>query len=50
MTIRELQDDIIRIKKKKESAYLLMPIRDMKYGKLRITSEILLDSAVRLQR
>lgn len=40
-TTRELQDEIIRLKKKKTFVFWHMPIKVMIYGKLQILWEIL---------
>lgn len=36
MTIHELQNEILRLKKKMMSVFLLIPIRRMRYKKLQI--------------
>ena len=43
MTVAELQAEIIRLKKKKTSVFWHMPIRDMRFWRLRIIQEILTD-------
>ncbi len=50
MTIKEIQEEIIRLKKEKISAYWHMLIRDMRFLKLQIIWEIHMDLAWRRAR